>query len=146
MCVLASCPHCLQFQQPFLCLFSQRAQFFLFFPLPHIFIEIQTNISPYMVLILVDIFVVLFFPFLFFCATIIKKQKQCSGSSWLITPRTGQTDFRSDPVMGCGLQPPTLVWFSRGLTFSTPAAALSGMFHTPLFSQQEKPQAAEISF
>lgn len=37
------------------------------------------------------------------------------------------------------------VWFSRGWTFSTPAAVLSGMVHTPLFSQQEKPHGGETS-
>lgn len=36
---------------------------FSFFFFPHIFIEIQTNISPYLGLMLVDIFVVLFFSF-----------------------------------------------------------------------------------
>lgn len=41
---------------------------------------------------------------------------------------------------GLCLPAPSLVQFSRGLTFSTPAAAFSGMLHIPPFSQQEKRQ------
>lgn len=104
-----------------------------------------------MVLTLVDIFCgFIFFPLIVFCATIIKKTKTIL---WVImVGNTQNSRISLRWISGQTLwwvvaySPPALVWFSRGLTLSTLAAALSGMFHTPLFSQQEKPQAAEISF
>ena len=63
-----------------------------------------------------------------------------------ISPEHIQRGFWSRSCGVLRLAAPILERFRGGLTFSTTAAPLSDMAHTPSSSQQEKTQGSEISF